>query len=247
MSWDVALPRVHVQPGAQPKAVTIILPYFENPQFLQRQIGWWRTFPASLRSHLSAIVVDDCSADHPARLTEDRPFPITLFRILPPKVAWNWLAARNIGAHEAPDSWLVLTDIDHVLPQSTAEALVYGQHDPRRVYAFSRIEHTGERIHPHSASFFMTRTMFWQIGGYDERYSGHYGSDGQYRRRLMARACMAILPDRLIRHEYQGDSSTRAYQRKLPADSAAVKAIADALPAGTTPKVLTFPYHEVAP
>ena len=81
-----------------------------------------------------------------------------------------------------------MTDIDHVLPASTAQALIYGQHDPKVVYAFSRIEHTGEKVNPHSASFLMTKKMFWKIGGYDEELSGHYGTDGDYRRRLATKA-----------------------------------------------------------
>ena len=249
MSWDAGLPRVDVPQGATPKAVTIVLPYYENPVFLGVQIARWRTLPAHLHPWLSAIVADDSSPDHPAEvvLRENRaPFPVRLFRNTGPDIPWNWIGARNRGAFEADsDAWLLMTDMDHVVPQSTAEALVYGKHDPGTVYAFQRLEHSGERTHPHSASFFMTRGMFWKIGGYDERFSGHYGSDGQYRKRLRATAPLVIAQDRLVRYERHGDSSTTAYQRKLPEDSAAVKAIADSLQPGTPPIVLTFPYTEV--
>lgn len=246
MSWCASLPLVSVPQSDQRKSVTLILPYFENPKFLRTQVGWWSTFPEHLRRHLSVIVVDDCSTEHPASEALDAMIPLNLrlFRITQ-KVRWNWLAARNIGAHHASDGWIVLTDMDHVLPQSTAEALIYGKHDESTVYGFSRIEHTGEQINPHSASFFMTKAMFWRIGGYDERYSGAYGSDGRYRKRLLGMAPFAVLRDRLVRHEYQGDSSTSVYKRKQPEDTALLAKIDTKVKANPKPVVLSFPYEEI--
>ena len=244
--WCRDFPTVTVPQGAEAKPFTLILPYFENPQFLRTQVGWWSTYPSNVSAHLKAIVVDDGSPVTPAQDVLDRrtdPFPVRIFRI-EVDVRWNWLAARNIGAHHADDGWILLTDMDHVLPASTAEALIYGKHDPKVVYAFSRIEHTGEKVQPHSASFFMTKAMFWKIGGYDEVFAGKYGSDGQYRKRLSKTAKIEILQDRLIRHEYVGDSSTTTYLRKQPED-AEVSRIAASLPANHRPKVLSFPYHEV--
>lgn len=246
--WCRDFPTVSVPQGAGNKPFTLILPYYENPQFLKTQIGWWNTFSETLRHYVRAIVVDDGSPSAPAEpIVKANParIPLSLFRI-GPDIRWNWLAARNIGAHHAKDGWLLLTDIDHVLPASTAEALIYGKHDPAVVYAFSRIEHTGEPASPHSASFFMTKQMFWKIGGYDETLSGFYGTDGDYRRRLAKHAKIQILEDRLIRHEYQGDSSTTAYLRKQPEDSA-VKALVAKRGKGWTPKVLSFPYAQVFP
>ncbi len=240
--WCQNIPLVNVPQGGEPKPITIILPFYENHDFLKVHLGWWATFPASLRRHLSAIIVDDGSP-RPAVLPEDKPFPMRLFRI-GVDVRWNWLAARNIGFHHAPEGWCVVTDMDHIIPESTATALVYGKHIPEMVYAFSRIEHSGEAINPHSASFLMTKAIFWRTGGYDEALSGHYGTDGDYRRRLAHVAPLSILHDRLIRYEYQGDSSTSTYKRKQPEDAKA-KAIIGQRGKGWKPQALTFPYTEV--
>jgi hypothetical protein len=242
--WSGDLRTVTVPTTAVAKPVTIVLPFYEAHEFLQTHWQTWWSYPEAIRRHLSAIIVDDGSP-RPVALPEKRPFTVRLFRI-DVDIAWNWLAARNIGAHYAPEGWLLLTDMDHVMPVETAHALICGKHDPNVVYAFSRREHTGQAIHPHSASFFMTRLMFWQIGGYDERLSGVYGTDGSYRKRVASTAAMKVLEDELIRHEYVADSSVTRYERKTPAMREARRKRFALVQGGAPPKVLSFPYHEVA-
>lgn len=244
--WSAKLSTVKVSRAETPKSVTFIYPFFENSQFLARQLEHWRHYPPEVCAHLSAIVVDDCSPDPASDVIRGqlRPFPLRLFRI-EKKARWNWIAARNIGAHHASDGWLLLTDMDHMVPATTAYAAVYGKHDPGVIYGFSRNESTGQRLTPHPNSWLMTRSMFWKAGGYDEAFSGYYGTDGEIRRRFAATAPMLILSEDLVRHEYDGDSSTRTYLRKQPED-AAVKRIIAARANDWKPKTLSFPYHEVA-
>lgn len=240
-------PLVTISRGAVAKPVTLIVPFYENPLTLGWQMAGWADMPGALRSALRIIVVDDGSPDHPAEAVMcgmDIPVARRLFRI-DVDVRWNWLAARNIGAHHAETDWLLLTDIDHIVTAECLDAVIHGAHDPGTIYRFSRREHaTREPIHPHPNSWLMTRKMFWKIGGYDEALSGHYGTDGEYRRRCAATAPIRILTDELVRREHDGDSSTTRYKRKQPED-AAVKRIIRARGKGWKPKVLSFPYHEV--
>lgn len=243
--WCASLPFVTVPRVSQASPVTLIVPYYDNPVFFARQLVGWASYPAELAQHLSIIVVDDGSPEHPAE-SVPRP-PLRSFRLfrIQRDVRWNWLAARNIGFHHADDGWCIVTDIDHMVPADTLAACVYGLHHPGAVYAFSRREHTGAEVHPHSASFFMTRETFWKIGGYDETLSGHYGTDGEFRRRVAAVAKMAVMTEPLIRYEYVDDSSTTRYLRKQPQDAAVKKLVAARKP-GWHPKVLSFEYAEVA-
>lgn len=241
--WAARLPRASRRMATDPKPVTFVYPYYENPAFFARQLETWAAYPAALRRFLTVIVVDDGSP-RPAVLPATVPVALRLFRIAV-DVPWNWLAARNVGAFEAADGWLLLTDMDHVVPTATLEALVADRHDRDVIYAFGRREHTGEAIAPHSASFFLTRRLFWTIGGYDEALSGHYGSDGDFRRRASTAARFELLPNELERHEYVADSSTSRYRRKLPEDTAAIAKIVAARGQGWRPKALSFPYSEV--
>lgn len=240
--WCVHLPVVTVPQAGMPKPVTIIVPFYMNHGFLQRQLEHWDRYPAIVKAHLRGIIVDDGSPT-PAELPAHLPFPIRLFRI-EQDIRWNWLAARNIAFHHAPEGWCLVTDIDHIVPAETIVRCQHGQHHDGTIYGFSRQEHTGEPLTPHPNSWFLTRQMFWRVGGYDETLSGHYGTDGEYRRRCAQTAKMAILSDHLIRHEHIGDSSTTAYLRKQPED-AGVKALIAKRQAGWRPKVLSYAYHEV--
>lgn len=233
--------------GARSRYVTIINPYYENPQWLRHQVNHW--LHMKLSGYFSFVIVDDGSPRYPAWNVLSclskffKNGQLRLFRI-EKDVRWNWLAARNIGWHHVDTMWAVATDIDHVIPEETAEALVYGDFDQSIIYRFSRHEHTGAAIHPHPNSWLMTRTMYWRVGGYDEALSGYYGTDGEYRRRCAATAPIRILTDHLVRHEHVGDSSTVNYKRKQPED-AAVKKLVRARPKMWKPKVLSFPYREV--
>jgi hypothetical protein len=244
--WSEKLPMAVASQSDTPKHVTFILPYYNNARFLGTQLSWWGTFPDSLRRYLSAIIVDDGSPQPAYDVLHScvHPFPIRLFRIHA-DIRWNWLAARNIGFKHAPNGWCLVTDMDHVIPETTATSVVYGHHEQDIIYGFSRREYTGVPANPHPNSWLMTRQMFWTVGGYDEALSGFYGTDGDWRRRMAAVAPIHILYDRLIRHEYQQDSSTTAYLRKQPQD-AAVKGIIAKRGKGWTPKTLSFPYEEVS-
>lgn len=249
-NWTHHLPVVTVERSSVPKQhVTLIVPYYENRLFLSDQLGdfWWN-YPEHIREKLSIILVDDGSPQYPAGDVVATFGPgasrgLRVFRI-EQDVRWNWLAARNIGAKEARPGWLLLTDMDHVVPAYTLEVCIYGVHRTDTIYGFSRREHTGETINPHPNSWFMTKDMYWKWGGYDEALSGLYGTDGDARRRMAETAKMAILTDPLVRYEYVGDSSTTHYKRKQPED-ARVSQIVRARGKNWRPKTLSFPYHEV--
>jgi hypothetical protein len=263
-------PLIEIKHASQAKTVTMIYPYYDNPHFLVKQINGWWTWPKELREYVRLIVVDDCSPEFPAvqvfHTASKMPFATRLFRV-DRDVRWNWLAARNIGAfrayehgwyagdlHDPRDraaldqgGWLLLTDMDHIVGPGTMEMLVHGEHDREIIYRFSRRDRKADvevPIHPHPNSWFMTREMFWRVGGYDERMSGYYGSDSYYRRRCAATAPIRIMSNvALVRQEHDGDSSTLRYKRKQPED-AQLRLLVRSFPRGSKPLTLSFPYHE---
>ncbi len=231
------------------RAFTLIFPYYENPVMLKEQLQHLAGLPADVLEHLRVIVVDDGSPKFPLDAYVWAPaahagFALQVFRITV-DVRWNWIAARNLAVSKAKTDWVLMTDIDHKVPEETMRRIIERKLSDRKVYRFSRVDAPDLTPYkPHPNSWLMTSAMFDKIGGYDERFSGFYGTDGLYRRRLLSTAPVKVLTDHLVRYEYVADSSTSRYGRKEPQDAKA-KTLAASFPRGSKPKTLSFAYHEV--
>lgn len=215
------------------RELTIVLPFFQNLGMLAEHQRVWADYPGALRSRVHVVVVDDCSpkGHRPNRksVTVDGLASFRILRLVEKK-RWNWLACRNLGAKVAMTDWLLLTDIDHVLPASTLRHVLEGalRHDD--AYKFARVTATQRWPYdvstlppykPHNDSWLLTKSMFFhkRVMGYDERLSGCYGTSGEFtdRVRSAARAIVAQ-PYVLIRYprEVIADASTHpsVYTRK---------------------------------
>jgi hypothetical protein len=236
--------------------LTLVIPYWNNPEMLTLQYAGWRGWAEKRKARLRVVLVDDGSQIAPAatvarpgglpeleiyRVTEDRP--------------WHQHGARNLGAHVAPEGWLLLTDMDHVLTDEAARGLFkrLDRLDQSRAYMLDRIEaDTGERTlndrgqpKPHPNSFVMTRAKYWEVGGYDEDLCGHYGTDAAFRGRL---GPLQVLPVPLTRYwrDIVPDASTVGLPRKEGREPGAIKKIIAAkAQRGEGPKVLDFPWERV--
>jgi hypothetical protein len=234
------------------RPITFICAYYENPGMLLEQQCAWRAYPDYLKAQFHVIVTDDGSPTRPARphVVETGIASFRLYRTLV-DVRWNWLFCRNLGVEMATTDWVLLTDIDHVLPASTLNALVTDRLDSEVVYRFSRVDAPNLTPYkPHPNSWFMTRAMFNRIGGYDERFSGYYGTDSEFRERVHGAARAVVLrTDALMRYprEVIADASTTTYGRKEPQDRENVTRIRDerAKDRKWRPLRVTFPYERL--
>jgi len=199
--------------------ISLVFAYYENPSMLELQWKEIAKYPASLKREIEVIVVDDCSPTRPAsEVARPRNLPRhSIFR-LDRDVRWNQDAARNIGAHEAHGSWLLLTDIDHVVPKGTLAHLVDMDKDPSAFYTFSRIKFaTGDEREPHPNSYFMTHELYWAIGGHDEDFAGIYGKDFLFRQRAHRFTKEVILhgaPIARVGSTMVSDAGTRTISRR---------------------------------
>lgn len=239
------------------RAFTLVVPYYDNPGMLREQQRIWRDLPADIREALHVVVVDDGSPRHPAApaVNPDTHKALASFRLFRTKVdvRWNWIFCRNLGVEKAKTEWVLMTDIDHVIPAETWRRLMRGKLDPLRAYRLSRVakQDMAER-NPHPNTWAMTRHMFInRIGGYDERFSGVYGSDGQFHTRVeMWARDIHLLSEHAVLYDESviPDACTTTYERKTPEDRERRTVIKAAIHSmGTTyqPKRLTFPWEQV--
>lgn len=221
------------------RALTLVLPYYDNAGMLREQQRVWASYPDELRARLHVIVVDDGSPTTPA-VAQDVPPGLASFQLfrIGVDIRWNWLACRNLGVEHTKTEWVLLTDMDHVLPVETLQMLVSRKLHDVNVYRLSRVDaphpwpyaladctvrHKNGQVHIHPNTWLMTREMYRdRIGGYDERLSGCYGTDGEFRDRVHANALrLVLLPDPLIRYgrEIIPDASTTRFKRKNDPDN----------------------------
>jgi hypothetical protein len=268
--------------GVTPMRLSLVLPYYRNPRILCRQLLVWRDeWSADLKRDIDVVIVDDGSPDETAsdalatlwngdrtglpslclyRVTEDRP--------------WHQHAARNLGAHIASAPWLLMTDIDHVVPPSTLtevlrllpdlgtnDVLTFGRVDAPAEPAweaedwpeFARTRRADGSLKPHVNSFVVSREHYWKLGGYDEDLCGIYGTDQHFRTRLFGVGSATHHLDHapLIRvdREVIADASTRDVDRKTPGRGDLKRAVlarkaAEGRAGQTT--TLNFPWEKVA-
>jgi hypothetical protein len=199
--------------------ITIVFAYYDNPSMLEFQWQQIARYPKALRDLIEVIVVDDASPITPAASVV-RPKSLPEHRIyrIAKDIPWNQDAARNIGAHEAISPWLLLTDIDHVVPAETLKGLLNLDKDPTVLYTLGRTKFFSDDVRePHPNSYVMTRDMYWAIGGHDEDYAGIYGKDYLFRQRALKKTREAHLPDlRLARVGTSNipDAGTRTITRR---------------------------------
>lgn len=246
------------------RPVTLVLPYYENPRMLYAQFWRLKELPPDVRTALHLIVVDDGSPTRQQQAswvfslaTLPALASIVLYRINV-DVRWNWIAARNIGAHHASTDWLLMTDVDHLVPERTWREVMTRRLTDNYAYKFTREDAVALEPHvrsthnpkPHPNTWLMTRETFLGAGGYDERFSGHYGTDGEFRTRIekyTGRNPVPVIHSPVIRvpRELIADASTTTYTRKDPVlDRGHVKRIIAAR-GRAKPLRLTFPYERV--
>jgi len=231
--------------------VTLIMAYYENAGMLQRHYDTLAALPEEYKKAISVIIVDDGSPKAHAYPPASPSIHAKVFRMRK-DVRWNQDACRNIGVKHAETEWLLLTDMDHIVPLETWTRLLTIPSDPNSVYNFARVslpDLDPYKMHPNS--WFMTKTMYERAGGYDERFAGLYGTDGDFRVRLVPLARTRMIKEPIIRvpREVIPDASTTTYKRKAPDDKPGIKRILDerALLKDKTPLRGLFDYDQVWP
>jgi glycosyltransferase involved in cell wall biosynthesis len=166
--------------------LSIIIPYYENPHMLRRQVDNWNNYSGNLGKSVEFIIIDDASPNHPAEpILQELRHKKRLYRV-EENIPWGQHHARNIGAHEAETEWLFMSDMDIILTSSAAFEIINELNpDPRRYHTFSR-KFIGNIREPkyHCNTFLVRKENYWSINGYDCDFCGTYGGDGEFLRQL---------------------------------------------------------------
>ena len=134
----------------------------------------YESYSFDVVSKIQFIIVDDCS---PVKYEiENYNLNITWLRITD-DIPWNQGGTRNLGVTHAKSDKIIITDLDHILPEETLKHLVKKNNPGRDFFKIYRKDSTGKIYKGHSNLFFMSRARFIRFFGYDEEYSGGYGGE----------------------------------------------------------------------
>jgi hypothetical protein len=137
-----------------------------------------------LTSDTELIIVDDGSEP---RLTNTSDLPVQIIQTHD-KRPWTWALARNAGARVATGEYLLMFDIDHIVPapaigflrRFTGKKVQFEREfgvldedgvlkrDWETLAEYGLPPEQGLKIGPLPNNFCMRRDLFWELGGYRE-------------------------------------------------------------------------------
>ena len=147
----------------------------KRPDSVLDLLARYQGYAPELLDRIQFVVVDDCS---PLRFDiPDLDLNILWLRITD-DIPWNQPGARNLGVVYAASDKILLTDIDHEFPETTLNKMLGMRECGRDFFKIYRTDPaTGTLCKGHSNTFLLSRARFLRLYGYDEEFSGHYGSD----------------------------------------------------------------------
>lgn len=171
--------------------ISIVIPCLNSHEILRRQFLHWGSL------HLAdteIIVVDDGSSPALQSVLGVPDLALLNCRIITTNDfrPWTWALARNAGARNATGDYLLMVDLDYIIPQQCVDAALGFNGDKLRFkrefgildedgnvsqdletlrrYGLleSRIQTKGLKMPPHPNNFCIRRQLYWDMGGYRE-------------------------------------------------------------------------------
>ena len=207
------------------KKITLIIPYYRNPEKLKIQWETWNQYTKEIWEKLDIILIDDCSPEPASKilkhcLSQAARDNLKLHRVKK-DIPWNQHGCRNLGARLANTKWLLMTDMDRIIAYRSMYDLVCSKLDDKFMYKpfqerVSANRSIQDELIPGN-QFIVTKENFWKVGGYDEDYCGTYGGDSALLKPLEEIAPLEILPYVTMRHsttEAVRDANTTTLDRR---------------------------------
>lgn len=162
--------------------LSVVVHVYNNQKALDDQSTQWNKW--DLGDDVELIFIDDCSTI-PLDVSQ-LPLKSRCFRILD-DIPWNMPGAKNLGALQAKGDWLFFYDADQFLDAQGLKKLVdqLKELPSHTLYRFNRFKLSDNSVLPvHQNCQVLKKIDYFEIGGYDEDFSGAYGHDDSYFERI---------------------------------------------------------------
>jgi len=152
--------------------LAVIVPFYKNIESSVEQcfIDEFSAMSDSLLSDIQLIFVDDCSVIPLSFKIKNKKLNFSLYKI-DTDIEWNVGGAKNLGAHVSNCEKLLFMDADHSISEEKIKFLIDYKIKDNEHIIFMRGKVGSPGI------FCTSRKRFSDLGGFDEQFSGYYGSE----------------------------------------------------------------------
>jgi hypothetical protein len=165
------------------KKITINLSYYNQDKVLKDHIYLWKSYSNEIKDQISFCIVDDCSkipADEVLSDIDLSDLDIHIYRVTE-DLYCNIAGVRNLAATVCETDWMVILDMDTMIPEKSARSMIFWSHTPNRGCCFKfnrrvpsdKNHEKNNKIHP--AVCLLRKDDYWDVGGCEEDLVGHYG------------------------------------------------------------------------
>ena len=179
--------------------LSIIIPVLNSHEIMRRQYLYWEKI--GIPDDIEIIIVDD-NSNPPLEYTGN--LPLRIYHTNDPR-PWTWPVARNIGARIAKGDYILMIDVDHILPREaidicrnftgdkvyfvrefgvlTEDGSLTQDREVLKEYGLSGryLKARTLRFGALPNNICLERKVFWQIGGYREDLIGRPYPQGEDR------------------------------------------------------------------
>jgi hypothetical protein len=147
-------------------------------KMLVKHLENWTSWGDDLKERITFIIVDDASPS--GVLTLGLPYNLDLYTYrINENIPWNFSGVKNLLASLVPTDWFLLHDIDYMFSEDgMRKMLKLPMDDPTKFYNFKCVMSSSGKLKPKDhypiSSFLVNTDTFWDCGGHDEDFCGHY-------------------------------------------------------------------------
>ena len=196
--------------------LTFSLSYYnQGVDALKKHLNIWKQYDKNIKKEINFIIIDDGSKIPLEKLIKDidlEDLNINLYRV-EVDLYCNIAGVRNLSARECNTEWMLILDMDTLVPAKMAGDLIniINKQEKGKAYKFNRLVPSNNRdnkhykIHP--AVCLIRKEDYWKVGGCEEDLVGHYGgTDPSFFYKARDKIKVEIYKNIFLIHLYEGEA-----------------------------------------
>ena len=109
------------------KQITVNLSFYNQDNVLREQVKGWTLWPEEIRKYYSFCIVDDFSKNNAKTILENinkSNIDLSIYRVKE-DLYCNIAGVRNLSASQCQTEWMVILDMDTIIPERLARSLLH--------------------------------------------------------------------------------------------------------------------------